>query len=170
MVAETTFNGRGLTYTHDAAGRLTSRTNGAGETVRYERDVFGQVSLARSADDTTSSTYDAAGRRTSRSTPSGTVSSWQYDAADRPLSLVMAGTRMEFQHDAAGHEICRSSSNGWFDKHRLDSDVQVPRSVENRLKGGAVKFMRRTGRIGPRGTEDISGDKWKRPRLKGSCR
>jgi RHS repeat-associated protein len=72
-------------------------------------------------------------------------------------------------YDKNGREVGLYGSNGWFDKHRLDSDVQVPRSVENRLKGEAVKFMRRTGRIGPRGTEDISGDKWKRPRLKGSC-
>ncbi|QES40283.1 hypothetical protein DEJ49_04170 [Streptomyces venezuelae] len=72
-------------------------------------------------------------------------------------------------YDKNGREVGLYGSNGWFDKHRLNSDVQVPRGVENRLKGEAVKFMRRTGRIGPRGTEDISGDKWKRPRLKGSC-
>ncbi|MGW6269268.1 DUF6531 domain-containing protein [Streptomyces sp. NPDC055060] len=72
-------------------------------------------------------------------------------------------------YDKNGREVGLYGSNGWFDKHRLSSDVQVPQSVESRLKGEAVKFMRRTGRIGPRGTEDISGDKWKRPRLKGSC-
>ncbi|MFD6433387.1 RHS repeat-associated core domain-containing protein [Streptomyces venezuelae] len=72
-------------------------------------------------------------------------------------------------YDKNGREVGLYGSNGWFDKHRLNSDVQVPQGVENRLKGEAVKFMRRTGRIGPRGTEDISGDKWKRPRLKGSC-
>ncbi|MGB8946117.1 MAG: RHS repeat-associated core domain-containing protein [Streptomyces sp.] len=72
-------------------------------------------------------------------------------------------------YDKNGREVGLYGSNGWFDKHRLDSNVEVPQSVENRLKGEAVKFMRRTGRIGPRGTEDISGDKWKRPRLKGSC-
>ncbi|MEU1131651.1 RHS repeat-associated core domain-containing protein [Streptomyces sp. NPDC005900] len=72
-------------------------------------------------------------------------------------------------YDKNGREVGLYGSNGWFDKHRLNSDVQVPRSVENRLKGEAVKFMRKTGRIGPRGTEDLSGDKWKRPRLKGSC-
>ncbi|GAA1923154.1 hypothetical protein GCM10009837_55500 [Streptomyces durmitorensis] len=72
-------------------------------------------------------------------------------------------------YDKNGREVGLYGSNGWFDKHRLDSNVEVPQSVENRLKGEAVKFMRRTGRIGPRGTEDVSGDKWKRPRLKGSC-
>lgn len=37
-------------------------------------------------------------------------------------------------YDKNGREVGLYGSSGWFDKHRLDSDVQVPHSVENRLK------------------------------------
>ncbi|TVT44607.1 type IV secretion protein Rhs [Amycolatopsis rhizosphaerae] len=68
-----------------------------------------------------------------------------------------------------GSEIGIYGSNGWFAKHGKSADVSVPESVENRLKGKAIEFMRGSGRIGPKGTEDISGDKWMRPRLTGGC-
>ena len=68
-----------------------------------------------------------------------------------------------------GSEVGIYGSNGWFAKHGKSADVSVPENVENRLKGKAIEFMRSSGRIGPRGTEDISGDKWKRPRLAGGC-
>jgi len=63
-------------------------------------------------------------------------------------------------------EVGVFGSEGWIHKHGL-GDAVIPESVENRLKGHAVDFMRKTGRLGPKGTEDISGDKWQRPRLKG---
>ncbi|MDI3405407.1 RHS repeat-associated core domain-containing protein [Streptomyces sp. B-S-A6] len=69
-------------------------------------------------------------------------------------------------YDKSGREVGLFGSDGWFDKHgTVGANVDVPASVENALKGRAVDFMRRTGRIGEKGTEDISGDKWKRPRL-----
>jgi hypothetical protein len=68
-----------------------------------------------------------------------------------------------------GNEVGVFGSNGWFAKHGLSADVSVPETVENRLKGKAIEFMRKTGRIGAKGTSDISGDKWKRPRLGGGC-
>jgi RHS repeat-associated protein len=68
-----------------------------------------------------------------------------------------------------GDEVGIFGSNGWFPKHGMSADVSVPESVENRLKGKAIEFMRSTKRIGPKGTEDISGDKWMRPRLTGGC-
>ncbi|MFJ1754855.1 RHS repeat domain-containing protein [Kitasatospora sp. NPDC088134] len=55
-------------------------------------------------------------------------------------------------------------SNGWFYKHGTGGG-DIPQSVENRLKGRAVTFMRDTGRLGKKGTENIKGDRWKRPRL-----
>ncbi|MFH8771951.1 hypothetical protein [Streptomyces sp. NPDC017958] len=57
-------------------------------------------------------------------------------------------------------------SDGWFNKHSLKAEeVDVPPGVENAIKGRAIDTMRRLGRIGPKGTEDISGDKWRRPPL-----
>ncbi|MEV7402450.1 DUF6531 domain-containing protein [Streptomyces sp. NPDC091267] len=77
------------------------------------------------------------------------------------------GTDFEIHvYDKSGREVGIFGSDGWFNKHKtVGADVEVPPSVENALKGRAVDIMRRGGRIGPRGTEDISGDKWQRPRL-----
>ncbi|MFD4131236.1 hypothetical protein [Streptomyces goshikiensis] len=69
-------------------------------------------------------------------------------------------------YDKSGREVGIFGSDGWFNKHNtIGADVEVPPSVETALQGRAVDTMRRAGRIGPRGTEGISGDKWRRPRL-----
>ncbi|WP_371659829.1 polymorphic toxin-type HINT domain-containing protein [Streptomyces sp. NBC_00280] len=68
-----------------------------------------------------------------------------------------------------GQEIGIFGSNGWFPKHRKGVDVFVPRDVYNNLKGLAVEEMRKAHRIGPKGTENIKGDNWKRPRITGGC-
>ncbi|MGW5562289.1 DUF6531 domain-containing protein [Streptomyces tendae] len=77
------------------------------------------------------------------------------------------GTDFEIHvYDKRGREVGIFGSDGWFNKHRKSAaEVDVPRSVENALKGKAVDFMRGTGRLGDKGTMDITGDKWKRPRL-----
>ncbi|WP_427925489.1 DUF6531 domain-containing protein [Streptomyces sp. cg40] len=69
-------------------------------------------------------------------------------------------------YDKANREVGTFRSDGWFNKHSLKAEqVDVPPAVENAIKGRAIDTMRRTGRIGPKGTEDISGDKWRRPPL-----
>ncbi|MEU6278746.1 DUF6531 domain-containing protein [Streptomyces sp. NPDC047028] len=77
------------------------------------------------------------------------------------------GTDFEIHvYDKRGREVGIFGSDGWFNKHgKSAADADVPASVENALKGKAVDFMRGTGRLGPKGTQDITGDKWKRPRL-----
>jgi RHS repeat-associated protein len=77
------------------------------------------------------------------------------------------GTDFEIHvYDKAGREVGIFRSDGWFNKHGISgADVDVPPSVENAVKGRAIDTMRKLGRIGPKGTEDISGDKWKRPPL-----
>ncbi|MEU1403255.1 DUF6531 domain-containing protein [Streptomyces sp. NPDC005728] len=69
-------------------------------------------------------------------------------------------------YDKANREVGTFRSDGWFNKHSLKAEeVDVPPAVENAIKGRAIDTMRRLGRIGPKGTEDISGDKWRRPPL-----
>jgi hypothetical protein len=66
-------------------------------------------------------------------------------------------------------EVGAFGSGGWFSKHGLGAQVSVPDAVADRLKGVAVDEMRRTGRLSPKGTMDISGDKWMRPRVGADC-
>ncbi|KUM85836.1 hypothetical protein AQI88_41490 [Streptomyces cellostaticus] len=77
------------------------------------------------------------------------------------------GTDFEIHvYDKANREVGTFRSDGWFNKHSLKAEeADVPPAVENATKGRAIDTMRRIGRIGPKGTEDISGDKWRRPRL-----
>ncbi|WP_349372232.1 RHS repeat-associated core domain-containing protein [Streptomyces sp. G-G2] len=77
------------------------------------------------------------------------------------------GTDFEIHvYDKSGREVGIYGSDDWFNKHGTTAaDVDVPPSVENALKGRAVDTLRLTGRIGPKGTEDVSGDKRQRPRL-----
>ncbi|MFJ5933321.1 RHS repeat-associated core domain-containing protein [Streptomyces sp. NPDC093071] len=66
-----------------------------------------------------------------------------------------------------GKEVGIFGSDGWFSKHGKSADVDVPRDVYNNLKGLAVGELRRDGRIGEKGTENVKGDNWKRPRITG---
>ncbi|MES4890408.1 DUF6531 domain-containing protein [Streptomyces sp. NPDC096012] len=77
------------------------------------------------------------------------------------------GTDFEIHvYDKANREVGTFRSDGWFNKHSLKAEeVEVPPAVENAIKGRAIDTMRRIGRIGAKGTEDISGDKWRRPPL-----
>jgi hypothetical protein len=68
-----------------------------------------------------------------------------------------------------GKEIGIFGSDGWFSKHGKSADVVVPNDVYHNLKGLAVGELRRDGRIGPKGAENIKGDNWKRPRITGGC-
>lgn len=64
-------------------------------------------------------------------------------------------------------EIGVFGSNGFFDKHGHPAQVDVPSNVANRLKGISVDEMRAAGRLGSKGTENIKGNSWMRPRLTG---
>ncbi|MFE3559405.1 ricin-type beta-trefoil lectin domain protein [Streptomyces sp. NPDC059193] len=66
-----------------------------------------------------------------------------------------------------GKEVGIFGSDGWFSKHGKSADVDVPQDVYNNLKGLAVGELRRDGRIGDKGSENVKGDNWKRPRITG---
>ncbi|MEW2625507.1 DUF6531 domain-containing protein [Streptomyces sp. NPDC048106] len=69
-------------------------------------------------------------------------------------------------YDKSMREVGLFNSQGWFNKHGIKaSEVEVPPGVENAIKGRVIYELRKVGRIGPKGTEDISGDKWRRPPL-----
>ncbi|MER8113855.1 DUF6531 domain-containing protein [Streptomyces sp. NPDC094031] len=77
------------------------------------------------------------------------------------------GMDMEIHvYDKSMREVGLFNSQGWFNKHGIKaSEVEVPPGVENAIKGRAIYELRKVGRIGSKGTEDISGDKWRRPPL-----
>jgi hypothetical protein len=66
-----------------------------------------------------------------------------------------------------GQEIGVYGSSGFFPKHGLGSDVDVPEQVSNGLKGIAIDQMRRNGQLSP--DSDIKGNEWERPMRGSSC-
>ncbi|MEV1019690.1 RHS repeat-associated core domain-containing protein [Streptomyces sp. NPDC050264] len=77
------------------------------------------------------------------------------------------GTDVEIHvYDKSMREVGLFNSQGWFNKHGISaSEVEVPPAVENAIKGRMVYELRKVGRIAPKGAEDITGDKWRRPPL-----
>jgi len=64
--------------------------------------------------------------------------------------------------DPSGKEVGMFGPDGWFNKHGLTGKPEgIPDSVENQCKGNAVEIGRKMKKIPPKGSADISNDKWK---------
>lgn len=78
----------------------------------------------------------------------------------------------EFHVYRNGQEIGVWGSEGWFLKHRLSripEPGEVPPHVEGRLKNLSIDLLRKGNRLPEKGSADVTGDKWKRPRLSKKC-
>lgn len=78
----------------------------------------------------------------------------------------------EFHVYHNGQEIGVWGSEGWFLKHRLSripEPGEVPPHIEGRLKNMSIELLRKGNRLPEKGTADVTGDKWKRPRLSKKC-
>ncbi|MFI2639495.1 RHS repeat domain-containing protein [Streptomyces sp. NPDC018610] len=128
-------------HTYDQWGNLLSTVDPTGAETRYANDPSGRPTAIT----------DALGRtRTVAYDPAGLPGNGR---GDPRLREVHAGSRAVQQP-------------GWFNKHGIKaSEVEVPPGVENAVKGRMIHELRKVGRIGPKGTEDITGDKWRRPLL-----
>ncbi|MBW4720607.1 hypothetical protein [Saccharothrix obliqua] len=107
---EVDFDGRVLTYTHDAAGRLSTRTNGMDETV-YERDVHGDVVAKHTP--TGTATFDRVPcGRVVRATNPDTEVVYERDARGRVLAETVAGRTVRSGFDAVGRRVFRETAVG----------------------------------------------------------
>ncbi|WP_327232466.1 RHS repeat-associated core domain-containing protein [Streptomyces murinus] len=90
-----------------------------------------------------------------------------YTGRRDPFPVGNKGMDVEIHvYDKSMREVGLFNSQGWFNKHGIKAaDVEVPPAVENAIKGRMIYELRKIGRIGPKGTEDISGDKWRWPPL-----
>ncbi|WP_413787948.1 DUF6531 domain-containing protein [Streptomyces murinus] len=90
-----------------------------------------------------------------------------YTGRRDPFPVGNKGMDVEIHvYDKSMREVGLFNSQGWFNKHGIKAaDVEVPPAVENAIKGRMIYELRKIGRIGPKGTEGISGDKWRRPPL-----
>lgn len=63
--------------------------------------------------------------------------------------------------DAKGSEVGIFGPEGWINKHGKGGPGEIPFDLENTLKGIAVDRLQGMEVIPPKGTADISGNKWK---------
>jgi hypothetical protein len=88
------------------------------------------------------------------------------------VDMLSMGHWIDFEIHVYGRAVAEVGvfgSNGWCAKHRLGDDIELSATIENRLKGISVDMRRKTGRLHPKGTMNIRGEGWKRPRLAGEC-
>nr|WP_232072752.1 polymorphic toxin-type HINT domain-containing protein [Phytohabitans flavus] len=79
-----------------------------------------------------------------------------------------AGFEIHVYH--RGSEVGIFGSQGFFNKHGLTGAPEgMPTGVYNTIRDTAITKMRAMGVIKPKGHEDVTGDKWKRPLPGDAC-
>jgi len=95
------------TFDSDRNGRITSQTNGEGETSSMTFDGIGQLlSSTDGLGRTSTYTYDASGNRTSSTNPNGEVETFRYDLGNQLSSWTDAvGATTSYTYDPAGNVV-----------------------------------------------------------------
>ncbi|QDQ25023.1 RHS repeat protein [Chitinimonas arctica] len=111
------------TYTHDAAGRVTSVTDPRTGKTRYSYDNSGAlISVANALDHTwTINENDAHGRPLRITAPTGEVTSYVYDDLGRLIELTTNGSRTTYTYTLHGQLASVSRPNGGSASFTYDS-------------------------------------------------
>ncbi|MFJ8885943.1 putative T7SS-secreted protein [Streptomyces sp. NPDC102402] len=140
LTGECDFDGRVLTYTYDAASRLASRTNGVGQTIRFERNELGQL-LRKDADGAlTRYEYDSFDQLAVASGPDAALTRVR-DRHGRLKYEVVNGRRLTFEHDALGRRSGRTTPGGAVSTWSYDA---AGRRRELTTSGRILTFERDT--------------------------
>ncbi|GLY89844.1 DUF6531 domain-containing protein [Actinoallomurus iriomotensis] len=158
LVRETDFNGRTVSYTHDDAGRLTTRVNGAGQATHFTRDLLDNVVERRSGDTVATFAYDQAGRLIRAVNPDADVR-FDRDRLGRVIGETCNGRVLTSVYDLMGRRVRRRTPSGaeaiWrYDRGGRPTVVETAgqtirfaydpagQEVERRIGGGAVVVQR----------------------------
>ena len=107
-------------YTYDQAGRRIVETNGAGETIRYRYDFFGNLTLKRTnLGFTTTYVYNVDGKKTAETDALSSIASWNYDVFGQLMShaefssvvagvAVTNGTTLTYTYNYAGMRVTQT--------------------------------------------------------------
>ncbi|MFI6348878.1 putative T7SS-secreted protein [Streptomyces sp. NPDC050560] len=111
LTAETDFDGRTATYAYDASGALTARTTPLGETIRFERNLLGQVTRKDAAGQVTTYAYDLTDRLVRAVGPDTSLTVLR-DRHGRLHSETVDGRTVTFAHDLLGRRTGRTTPSG----------------------------------------------------------
>lgn len=97
-----------VSYTYDAADRVTSVTDPRGLITSYAYDGFGQLWQQTSPDTgSTTYSYDGNGRRSSMTRANGVQTAYSYDTVGRIAGLSAGGQSQSFTYDTCANGIGR---------------------------------------------------------------
>ncbi|WP_399678708.1 Ig-like domain repeat protein [Xenophilus sp.] len=115
------------TQRFDEAGRLRSQTNGAGETIRYEYDLRGNlVKTTLPMGQETVAGYDALNRKTIEMDANGAVAAWRYDAFGRLAGHTdLGGAEYSYTYDNARQLVAQSNTRGQNQAYGYDAAGQL---------------------------------------------
>lgn len=127
-------------YGYDAAGNLTSVTNGAGATDRFEYDAAGRLtSVTSPLGAVERRRYDPAGRLLETIDPTGAVTAYRYTPAGRPATVVdPTGATTSVSYNALGLPARTVDPNGAATSFTYD-DAGNQTSVTD-PSGGVSRF------------------------------
>ncbi|MGH3548341.1 MAG: DUF6531 domain-containing protein [Pseudonocardiaceae bacterium] len=111
LVRETDFSNCVLTYSHDDADQLIKRSNGAGETTHYTRDLRGNITGEYSDDAAATFTYDSAGRIV-RATNADADVIFERDPLGRILAETCDNRTVNSAYDTLGRRVYRRTPSG----------------------------------------------------------
>ncbi|WP_405687141.1 DUF6531 domain-containing protein [Streptomyces sp. NBC_00057] len=138
LTTENDFDDRAITYTYDAANHLASRTNGVGQTIRFERNELGQL-LRKDADGAlTHYEYDIFDQLAVAAGPDVTLTRMR-DRYGRLQYETVNGRRLSFEHDALGRRTSRKTPGGAVSAWTYDS---AGRRSELTTSGRTLTFER----------------------------
>ncbi|WP_395689816.1 LysM peptidoglycan-binding domain-containing protein [Caenimonas koreensis] len=118
----------------DAAGRMKSKTNGAGNVTQYEYDLRGNVTKMTQPDGTTKTTYtyNALDRKTSETDNANKTSSWTYDNFGHLTAHTdIGGIKTTYNYDATSWQLkSQTSERGQSLLYGYDAAGQMTQIVD----------------------------------------
>ncbi|WP_395688963.1 LysM peptidoglycan-binding domain-containing protein [Caenimonas koreensis] len=117
----------------DAAGRMISQTNGAGNVTRYTYDLRGNVTSVTLPTGTkqSTSTYDSRDRKTSDTDALGSIAKWSYDYFGHVLSHTDIGAaQYTYKYDNAFQMKSQTNTRGQSLLYGYDGAGQMTQIVD----------------------------------------
>ncbi|WP_323740962.1 LysM peptidoglycan-binding domain-containing protein [Caenimonas koreensis] len=119
--------------TWDAACRMTSQTNGAGNVTRYTYDLRGNVATVTLPNGTkqSTSTYDSRDRKTSDTDALGSTATWSYDYFGHVLNHTdIGGAQYKYSYDNADQLKTQTNTRGQNLLYGYDGAGQMTQIVD----------------------------------------
>jgi RHS repeat-associated protein len=114
-----------LSFTFDAAGRLTKLVDSVGGTVTRSYDSLDRLMSETTPQGTVAYTYDAAGRRLTMQAGNQAQVAYAYDNADRLTGITQGTTSVGYTYDTAGRRVSASLPGGITASYGYDAASQL---------------------------------------------